>query len=90
MDLNEKFAKALEDTLNFKGVTVYNKNLQSIVRLDKEDDNFEVGIHCSAVDGNSFLYLICDMIKNGEVELKFKENNETVAKYIEYLKNLDV
>lgn len=90
MNLNKKFAKALDNTLDFKGVTVLDRQLQTLICLDEENENFEVGIHCTAMDSNSFLSLISDMLKKGEVELKFKETNETVTKYIEYLKSLDV
>lgn len=90
MNLNEKLAKALDNALNFKGVTVYDRNLKTIIYLDEEDENYEVGIHCTAIDSNSFLWTIKNMLEKGQIELKLKENTEEPNKYIEYLKDLDV
>lgn len=91
MDLNKKFAKALENALELKGITVVNpKNLEIIAKLDEKSDDFEVGVHCNYIDSNSFLYTILDMIQNEQVELKFNLDKEDTTSNLNYLKELDI
>jgi len=90
MNMNKDLLKAIEDSMNHKGLSIelkfdFNKNF-FIVSEELEDDNIRTYINASKMDSYMFLYTFAKMLKNNEINIIFKENaSEHDIRYLEKL-----
>jgi len=90
MNINENLLNAIEDSMNYKGLSIelisdFNKNF-FILSEEIEDDNIRTYINADTFDSHMFLYTFAKMLRNNEIEIIFKEN---VNKHdLDYLKKL--